>query len=150
MAGQKPSSPVPRPSSKGGGFTGGTCSARQTARSPRCGAATAFPQKRLRSRENRASAPLRRVRPLEGLGCFLSRVMHCTESGRGEFSPSVVAALRQLPRQREPGGLGENLRPSSKKKRVYGRNMVPPVRPHAARYAVLLRRFRRYACGHGR
>ena len=36
-------------------------------------------------------------------------------------------------------------RPPSKKKRVYGRNMVPPVRSRAARYAVPQWRFRRNA-----
>ena len=41
------------------------------------------------------------------------------------------------------GGLP--LRPASKKKRVYGRNMVPPVRSRAARGAVPQWRFRRNA-----
>ena len=35
--------------------------------------------------------------------------------------------------------------PPSKKRRVYGRNMVPPVRSRAARFAVPQWRFRRNA-----
>ena len=57
------------------------------------------------------------------------------------YNPSASHSLSTSPYTGEARGGGKEARflfsrPSSKKKRVYGRNMVPPVRSRAARAAV--------------
>ena len=75
-------------------------------------------------------------------GCKFSPSVACGDSSlvRGSQGDGGTTGARDLPpplpplRGTKAGGLP--LRPSSKNKRVYGRNMVPPVRSRAARFAV--------------
>ena len=75
-------------------------------------------------------------------GCKFSPSVACGDSSlvRGSQGDGGTTGARDLPPPLPPlrgtKGGGLPLRPSSKKKRVYGRNMVPPVRSRAARFAV--------------